>query len=142
MRSPAFYLLCTTLVFSSLPIAAAEVYKWVDENGLTHYGAQPPKNTKASKIKTQTGHSEPVSYNAQTAKAEADTNVEAETPQTTPPARFKDPERCASAKKSLSTLQTYARVRTQGEDGEVRILTPKEHSQKMAEAKKAIEESC
>ena len=40
----AFVVLC-------LPLAAlAQVYKWVDDNGVTHYDATPPRNAKSREI--------------------------------------------------------------------------------------------
>jgi hypothetical protein len=30
--------------------ASAQVYKWVDENGRTHYGERPPQNAKAREV--------------------------------------------------------------------------------------------
>lgn len=32
-------------------LASAQVYKWVDENGVTHYSQNKPEATKATKIK-------------------------------------------------------------------------------------------
>ena len=34
----------------SIP-ASAQVYKWVDEQGRTHYGERPPQNAKAQEVK-------------------------------------------------------------------------------------------
>ena len=31
--------------------AGAQVYKWVDANGVTHYGEQPPSNTKGKEVR-------------------------------------------------------------------------------------------
>lgn len=40
------------IVFSSLNplIANAQLYKWVDENGKTHFSDQPPRKQKAEKL--------------------------------------------------------------------------------------------
>ncbi len=37
----------------------AEVYRWVDEEGVTNYGQRPPANVEAKKVKTWTGRSTP-----------------------------------------------------------------------------------
>ena len=43
------------LIFASalfLPLAAgAQVYKWVDANGVTHYGERPPEKTKSKEVR-------------------------------------------------------------------------------------------
>ena len=35
--------------------ALADVYKWVDENGVTHYGNQKPPEAKAEQVKVSGG---------------------------------------------------------------------------------------
>jgi len=35
--------------------AAAQVYKWVDENGVTHYGERPPQGRSASEVPNRLG---------------------------------------------------------------------------------------
>jgi len=42
MRHLLLFLISISLPFS----AAAQVYKWVDENGVTHFGTQPPTAEK------------------------------------------------------------------------------------------------
>ena len=39
---PAFFALPCALLLLSLPLAAQQVYKWKDANGVTQYGATPP----------------------------------------------------------------------------------------------------
>ena len=39
------------LLALAAPIASAQVYKWVDENGRIHYGEKPPQGSKASAVK-------------------------------------------------------------------------------------------
>ncbi|WP_305966903.1 DUF4124 domain-containing protein [Marinobacter salsuginis] len=34
------------LLIALTPPASAQVYKWTDENGVTHFGSQPPPGTK------------------------------------------------------------------------------------------------
>ncbi|MEJ2141887.1 MAG: DUF4124 domain-containing protein [Gammaproteobacteria bacterium] len=41
-------------VFSSC--ACAAIYKWVDENGQTHFGSQPPAQSDNKKLKEKTGN--------------------------------------------------------------------------------------
>jgi len=35
--------------------ALAQVYKWVDEKGVTHYGERPPQGSKASEVPNKLG---------------------------------------------------------------------------------------
>lgn len=47
-------LLCSpvtlALAVAAMPLAHAEVFKWVDENGQTHYGERKPGSASASKV--------------------------------------------------------------------------------------------
>lgn len=45
--------------------APAQVYKWVDANGVTHYGAQPPANSKAREVKLREATPAPAAGAAQ-----------------------------------------------------------------------------
>lgn len=46
---------CKTLLALSLalavPVASAQIYKWVDEKGQVHYGEKPPAGAKPSTVK-------------------------------------------------------------------------------------------
>lgn len=39
--------------------ASAQVYKWVDANGRTHYGERPPQNAKAQEVETRLANPAP-----------------------------------------------------------------------------------
>jgi len=47
MKKRLFYL--TLLLIVSLPLAQAEIYKWVDDNGQVHYSEQAPDRKRAAK---------------------------------------------------------------------------------------------
>jgi hypothetical protein len=43
---------CLVLLLAlASPVAWAQVYKWVDENGRVHYGEKPPPGAKSSAVK-------------------------------------------------------------------------------------------
>ena len=125
------------LLASNQASAAGKVYKWTDEKGLVHYSERPPVGRQTEIVKPQIGHSEPDDYgNAFNDKAkDQNKNTDAK-------ASAKDPNRCAVARKNLETLKTYARIRIEGEDGQLKYLTPQEKEKQTNDAAKAIEESC
>lgn len=48
-------------VLWALPVpAAAQVYKWVDEMGTTHYGEHPPQGTRATAVEQHMANPGPV----------------------------------------------------------------------------------
>ncbi len=76
MRGTLFTLI---LVACSAAWAATTVYKWVDENGVTHYSDQPHEN--AAKVEVR----EPTTYSAKTGPAAA---VKAAESQQAPPGAY------------------------------------------------------
>ncbi|MDO3380806.1 DUF4124 domain-containing protein [Gilvimarinus algae] len=129
-------------VTTSLPMQAADtVYKWVGEDGTTHYGTRPPNGVDSTAIKPKTGHSEPVDYShlsgteeqEQTDRDESSAEEEAST---------KDPERCEAARKNKEILGRGGRVREATDDGSFRYLSEEEKAKRLEDAQKAIDESC
>jgi len=53
MRSPTPLIAAFALVLAWSSSVPAEVYKWVDEKGVTNYSSAPPKTAKARKIDLQ-----------------------------------------------------------------------------------------
>jgi uncharacterized protein DUF4124 len=50
-NSKLFRALLHFLIFMAAAVPAlAQVYKWVDERGVTHYGERPPQGSKASEV--------------------------------------------------------------------------------------------
>src|SRR5882762_6705583 len=50
-NSKLFRALPHFLIFLAVAVPAfAQVYKWVDERGVTHYGERPPQGSKASEV--------------------------------------------------------------------------------------------
>lgn len=47
------------MVVSRIGTAGAEVYKWVDERGNTHYGERPPQNSDVGEVTIRKGPSGP-----------------------------------------------------------------------------------
>lgn len=120
---------------TTFTVSAEDYYKWVDDQGVTHYGERPPKNTAASRGKTQTGHSAPTPY---ISNQDKENTAEA----TSETANQKDPERCKAAKSNLDIINTSPRIKVKGEDGEFSYLSQEEIAKRKQEALQAIKESC
>jgi hypothetical protein len=73
--------------------AFAQVYKWVDERGVTHYGERPPQGSKASEVPNRLASPAPAGGEANNAK---------------------DPSGEASKPKDLNAGQGPARPKDQG----------------------------
>ena len=135
----------------STPGQAKEFYKWIDDEGVTHYSVRPPADaeveTEALTIKTpgQTA-SEDDSETDMTAGAEDDekrSNKAALSSEELAKIRREEKENCDKARKNLYTLENRARIFSSDEKtGENHYLTDEEREQWKTESKEAVEAFC
>lgn len=141
MKATATLALCLACIFAASKgfSATDKVYKWTDAKGHTHYAQRPPLDTKTETIRPATGHSEPVKY--ETPSATTNTQPETNNSNTVAINKF-NAERCEKARQNAEVLNTTARIRVKGDDGEYSYLSTEERAQKLDEANQAIKESC
>jgi hypothetical protein len=125
-------------LLASQTVLADKVYTWTDSKGVVHFGERPPKDVKATLVKTRTGHSDPTP--AQTAAAQ--TKPAAEPAATGQPTSLKDPERCAKAKENLAILNSVARIKTTNADGVAVYLTEEDKTKQREVAQQIIDQAC
>ena len=135
LRLIGFLLLGTVISQSTL---AGKVYTWTDAKGVVHYGEHPPKDVKASLVKTHTGHSDPTP--AQTAAAQP--KAAAEPAAANQQASLKDPERCAQAKENLEMLNSVARIKTKNAEGVFVYLTEEDKAKQRETSQQIIDQAC
>lgn len=129
---------------------AGKFYKWVDEQGTTHYSAQPPREKPSQQIDINVNRSSDANADGETSKA-------APAQQPAPDQQMSDSERiaeierrsreavaknCEIMRKNLETLSQHARVRSVGEDGEVRMLGEDERQARIKKAQDYISANC
>ena len=75
------------------PVGAAQqvVYKWVDEEGVVHFGESPPEGVDAERITTQAAPSQPAQPAAPAAPAPANPPQAAQPPVAAAPAAVQKP---------------------------------------------------
>lgn len=132
--------LLTSGVLSTDAVAAKKFYKWVDENGVTHYSERPPRGQKAQQVTTYTGRGTPPPTPKTAASDEAKAEAEQSTSAQADP--IKDPKICNSARKNLDILDRSNRVRLRGENGELVTLSNEQKESQRKTALKAVKEHC
>jgi hypothetical protein len=127
-------------LLTAADVAAQSYYKWVDAQGVTHYGDQPPPAAKSHKIELRGG---------QAASAPVPT---ASAPM--PSSGFEANERayrtqaCATARRNLEVLSSGAVVVTGGTMAapagidQATKLTPEQRETAKAEAQRQVHELC
>ena len=135
------------LMAMSLPSMAAQVYKWVDSNGVTHFSAQPPEDQSATSISTTI--KPPKSGGSVAPLPKLDSQLEAEQQKATDDKvkrevaeqESKRKQYCSDLRENLSQLRLNPRVRVE-ENGEIRRLSAEERQARITEAEKNLQENC
>ncbi|MFW5824542.1 MAG: DUF4124 domain-containing protein [Marinobacter sp.] len=129
--------------------SAASVYRWTDEDGNVHFGDREPTGHSAERVSVKTGKS----GNSQPRKSpqeqvEALDEREAEREKSESESKVEEARRkqrkarCDTARANLDVINSNARIRVAGEDGEQRYLSQEEIQEKKAEFEAIAEESC
>ncbi|MCD8523711.1 MAG: DUF4124 domain-containing protein [Saccharospirillaceae bacterium] len=142
-----FAVIFTLLLAAGTTIVQAEkLYRWVDENGQTHFSNLPPAN--------HSGHSE--EYQLQVSKpadkvdgykigikqenaSPASTSTEQEKPRMT---KAEAEAGCAKARKHKDIVSTNFNTRFKQEDGEYRPLTDEQRAEQIKLADEQIAKYC
>ena len=138
--------------FGSSQLLAAKYYKWVDENGTTHYTSTPPTSGQGEVIKVKAGASsdkEAALKRLQERRSKLQEETEARAnPEVDPNAEAKKKnaettkKNCETYHTNLKTMQENARVRMADENGELRVLPEEERQEQMKNAKEYIQKNC
>lgn len=153
--------LCATLVLSfASGLQASEYYTWVDENGVTNYSERAPKGYQTTRIteSQRFGYksrnpSDPAAESRDVPFAEEsreggeedidpDAAIAGEKAMYEAELAAEREHNCKLGKQNLARLETYARIRVQGDDGKVRYLTAEEMAAKKKESREAIKFHC
>jgi hypothetical protein len=139
-------ILAATLTFAvSTTGQAAQIYKWVDAQGVTHFDAQPPAGETVQQIDVQKPVPAPapakpvapvktdVSKDQQSADAKVKKQIAAQEAQRI--------EYCSAQRTNLAQLQNNPRVREKV-NGELKKFTDEDRKNRIAEVKKAIGDTC
>ncbi|MBF8159528.1 DUF4124 domain-containing protein [Ectopseudomonas hydrolytica] len=124
---------------------ASQVYKWVDENGVTHFGAQPPQGQQATTINTAAPPPRPTpSEPAPSVEELLDPEQAAIDKKVKQDVAKQEAERkkyCETARTNLAQLENNPRVRIEAEGG-LRRIGEDERQERIAELKKSIADTC
>jgi hypothetical protein len=135
-------------------VTAGGIYTWTDTQGEVHYGDRVPTEyqSRASKLESHTPRAHPQKRPIAAATLQqkldklngikqqhAAQKLKAEQEQTAKNTRTKN---CGLAKNNLKTMQERARIRVKEKNGEYRMLSHEEKTEKESEIKEQIKEFC
>ncbi|MGV8917780.1 MAG: DUF4124 domain-containing protein [Pseudomonas sp.] len=136
------------LLFSLSTVSqAAQIYKWVDAQGQTHFDAQPPPDQQAQQINIKQSPTPPppaalpptpapggVGHAEQTA-------IDAKVKKQAAIQEAKRANYCEEIRTNLSQLRNTPRIHAEV-DGKMKRLTEEERQTRIAEAEKGIADNC
>ncbi|WOX06673.1 DUF4124 domain-containing protein [Microbulbifer pacificus] len=148
-------------------VQADGIYKWVDENGVVHFGSQPPKQEQVEVVKPPKSDrfkQWQQEQNALVAERKLATGAEAgdsDNSESTPASQSKTDEdqsakqadaraaemaardlRCRNAQARLQELQSRPRVREVDAKGNYRVLPEEERQQRIRQTKDLLQNDC
>lgn len=150
-------LVVMSLLVAGVALAAGEVYRWVDESGVVHFGSQPPPGIEATRVNVpkpppappapatteaagpgtaEEPEEEELSYAQARRKERADRRAERTEE------RAELDRQCAAARQRVEWVEPGPRVLVTGDDGEPRRLTDGERDEILNDAKAFLADNC
>jgi hypothetical protein len=127
--------------------AAAEMYKWTDENGVTIYSQSPPPGGEATVVKPPPPPPEPLPSTSPLEEPPAG-DAKRAPPDPKEVARRQAEEEalrkldCRAAQDRLRAMERGGSFRIREEDGTSRRLDPEERQRLLREAREDVKKSC
>jgi hypothetical protein len=145
--APLFAACC--LFFASQSYAGNEIYKWVDDSGVTHYSARPPEDGRLYEEVKVRNRNRYATQGTTLAGVPTATPTPAQEPEITQPGRevsVQNPEKvaqnCARARKNIDTINSKRRVLISDEQGQQRRLSDDERAKLMQESQQYLQRWC
>ena len=150
MRFATFFMIVFIGIFTVwAPQSAAqdEVYRWVDDKGVVHFGDRPPQQADVEKISIPESQPQPSAI--QEDSQDPQPNLAQQLREERAEARKKREANaevaaasCAKAREIVSQLEPMTRVMVTHEDGTVTRMDDNDRLEKLGEAKAVVAENC
>lgn len=152
MKTPWLLLLLLGSLLSSAQLSAESIYRWVDDEGVTHFTAHPPKNRESTLISSKKRSSAGKARSANSPQVEpaVENGQDAEAAQTAAgegerlrvgPSEEQRREACRRALENLELLEAGRRVQIEDGDG-FRYLTEAEQAERLEQARRIRDQAC
>lgn len=136
----------------AIPVLAVaqSVYKWTDENGVTHFGDRQPTGKESEAISIRTGRSSGAGSSGSMSpqqRVEQLNEQQAENAQNRKVSAAEEARQkqraanCETARNNLSLIRSGSRIKVE-ENGEERFLTPEEIAQKRVQFEEIADNNC
>ncbi|MEX0605207.1 MAG: DUF4124 domain-containing protein [Marinobacter sp.] len=141
-------ILAIVLAVTPAIASAASVYKWTDENGITHFGDRQPTGRKSESVNVRTGspRSSEQQRSAQEQVQAIDDAREVQSERTNLSAAEEARQKqrtanCETAQSNLKVIDSNARIRVE-DNGEQRYLAPEEIEEQRGKFQQIADDNC
>lgn len=150
LQFPAAFLSAPILLALVFTTAKADIYRWVDDEGVVHYTQNPPNDRDSTRVEGADPPAEdPEASRKRLEQLNEDTTTEVYKRQLEREAEAEEAERteqnasrCRELRDKRNKLANSPKVRAQTEDGDYRVLPYEERQQKLAEYDKLLADRC
>ncbi len=136
--------------------AAAQQYKWVDENGRTQYGDNPPPGVKATPLRAPASASSPAPAAAQSGgkpasaaeldaafrKRQEDAAKAVDKAAQTAGDAAQKKEQCARSQEYLRSLESGQRIAVTDKNGERAFIDDDQRASETLKARQMVQQAC
>lgn len=135
------------LLFFNPDAMAAHIYKWVDAQGITYFGAHPPAGQTAETVSTGSAmphHAIPLmppKEQAPSSQADPQRAIDRQVKNRVIAEEAERKEYCTKLRTDLAQMKINPRIHIE-EEGKVRRITEEERQTRMSESEKRITENC
>lgn len=136
------------IALASGAVSAGSVYKWTDDQGVTHFGDRQPAGKQAESINIRTGGSsggeKRSSPQERLEQLQGQQAEQAEQKKLSAVEEARQKQRaanCETARSNLNILSSTSRIRVE-EDGEQRYLSPEEIEEKRQQFQEIADKNC
>jgi len=144
MRNRMF--IAALLLACSASVCAQPIYRWVDEKGAVHFGAQPPQGVEAERINAKAPRTGSVDASAANKANKAmDAKQEEIELQVKNEVAEQEAERemfCEQTRTNLAQLRNNPRLSFVDEEGKTHVLSDEERKLRLKDAEESVKEFC
>ncbi|MFJ2538041.1 DUF4124 domain-containing protein [Pseudomonas sp. NPDC087614] len=134
-------LLLTLLIGLSSWCSAAQIYKWVDAQGVTHFDAQPPQGQPSTSVQTPSSPAPKPAAMPGNGVLGDQKAIDAKVRKQVADQQAQLKAFCEQARTNLAQLQNNPRLREEVE-GKLRRLDDAQRQERIGETQKQIAENC
>jgi hypothetical protein len=155
MRIATFFvavLIATLTLTTTQALAEEEIYRWVDKDGVVHFGNRPGgqedaevvelEATPADELRSDSQSPSPYQHNSEPTYAQELREERAESRKETAEKKEEMDALCEMYRERVAKLEPFTRVMVEQEDGSVIRMDDNDRLEKLDESKAFVAENC